>query len=534
LLAFVTLICSASFGQKLTYGIGFDYGRLFNQTGFNAIPSIARPPLPLTGQAPLLNYLISGNLNYYLTDWLKFGIRIDWSEPVFKYRDLETTLIGREGNPEEAIIEHTLQAKLSQLGGEPILGFVLPEVLSVNFGFKFAYNYNTNLTQTQKIIQPSDYIITKPVGNYSGNIPNASKVLYLPSVRLESETSILKMKNLMLKPEIQFQIVLNNLVSGITWKYSNLSAGISISYVPEKRVLMPVDSVLFIKKEEKTVLAKPEEPAKIIQLSSNPDTAKNTSIPDSNPTVQNSPKAKPMLLGELSTMFFIDGKIESKEFSITYQKTTTQWILPVFSEKEGTPKFTGKIIKKTDTISHTVIPDLKFYPKVTAEAGLKKWEIVLYSDSEVISRLDGELDIPQNILWGTGKYFSHTDLTGKIINFKFNLEDYENNKVTASTGLINFTKSAKPGFISNRKMQVIIIPSDVAKFKIFTNFLIKNPNKKSVKIYYSRINQAIIRNTALENELHKYGEIEEKNLKELFPALKFQLPPYNYFVIIIE
>ncbi len=536
LLFFVTLICSANSGQNLFFGIGFEYGKLFNQINFNALPGIPRPNIPLTGESQFWNYRINANMVYRVGSFIQTGLRFDYANtPTYSYRDLESTLIGRDGIPEKAIIENTMNLKFDEIGGEPFVGFFINDILSLNFGLRFGYIYNSEFTQNQKVIQPADYGFNSPIGKYSGKIPQAVKMLYQTSVRLESESSILQLRNFKFKPEIQFLYSLNNMITGLNFKYYNITGGISISYINSPQPPIIRDTVIVRDTIEVLSGASSEKHTSLKSTISKSELIGRreiTTLTQSHETII--PKTKPMLIGEVSAVFMFADKPETKRFNLEFEKTVIKFVYPAFSSQKGKIVFGKKLEIKTDSTATLLIPTVNFYPKVTAESGLKEWTLSISENYKELKRISGTLDIPSKIEWEPTNHFKNEEIIGKNFHYKLELEDFDSNKVTAATGSIDFNETGKNDILNTKIIQFVVIPADSKNFKQFIDHIEKASSGKKVKPYRVFTDSEFHPNAKLESELSKYGLIGTKSFKGIFNGIFSEFPVYNYYVIAVE
>lgn len=129
--------------------------------------------------------------------------------------------------------EHTIEAKLSSIGLQPMLGInILPQfkfLVGVRAGFMIGKTYS----QKEVITNPTDRGVFKENGlrtrnENSGDIPDASGFAVALAANLRYEFPLNANKTLFIAPSVGLLYGLTPVVSGVTWNAHTITLGLSI------------------------------------------------------------------------------------------------------------------------------------------------------------------------------------------------------------------------------------------------------------------------------------------------------------------
>lgn len=146
----------------------------------------------------------------------------------------ETTTVGIGGEATEAIIEHSLDAGLSSLGLEPLLGYRVFGALSFHAGARFAAVLGKRYEQREELIEPNGTFENgmRIRNDLSGDIPEASSIFAALVTGISYTLPMNEQGTLSLRPELLYSIGLTPVVSDRTWSANAARAGLSLVYAP--------------------------------------------------------------------------------------------------------------------------------------------------------------------------------------------------------------------------------------------------------------------------------------------------------------
>ena len=197
-----------------------------------------------------LNYNIHAGYELELAKpWLGMKLRLDLS---VDYAGLSATF--QEQNPfaniitgnsyTKAVSEYKIEPRINVFKLDPGLYFYPFESIPVAFrlGLQAGFLLGKTYTQSETLISPTNAFFengTKLRGVRNGSIPNSASMIFALSGGIRYE--VYKFGNFTINPEFRFNYGLNNLVSGLNWKASEIQAGVSITYnIPKAQLIPPM------------------------------------------------------------------------------------------------------------------------------------------------------------------------------------------------------------------------------------------------------------------------------------------------------
>ncbi len=238
------LTARAEGGDSLRPAFGLSAGASVNidRADFRALPGVPNCCPRFTsgrglGPAVAAFYLLPLNASLLLSlrgAYVDQSVRLTENEPI---------LLSIDGAPVDGLFEHRIDAYISTIGLEPLIGYRLTSAWSLWGGIRGAYVARRSFDQVETLIQPADRGTfldgTRTRNAYSGQIPNASTF----SAALLGGTSYMLPLNAagtwFLAPEIFYQQGLTPVVKDLTWNASALRAGIAVLYMPKKEAPPP-------------------------------------------------------------------------------------------------------------------------------------------------------------------------------------------------------------------------------------------------------------------------------------------------------
>ncbi len=155
----------------------------------------------------------------------------------------EATTVGIGGVPTAAIIEHTIDAGLSSVGLEPLLGYRLSGELRFHAGGRIAAVLSKHYEQLEELIQPDGTFENgmRIRNDLSGDIPNASSYFAALVTGISYTLPMNQQGTLFLRPELLYSFGLTPVVNDLTWSANAFRAGISVVYSPRQEAV-PVEA----------------------------------------------------------------------------------------------------------------------------------------------------------------------------------------------------------------------------------------------------------------------------------------------------
>ncbi len=242
----VALCCMQTLTAQLNraaYGIFGHYVYAMHTADFQALPnkpccspifqdgSGSNAEFGLLWQAPLASqWTLSARLAY-----IGYGGLLSTDE---------ATTFNIDGSAVPGIIRHQIDASLSAIDFEPMIGFRITDRLTLNGGLMLGGVINASYTQTEKIASPSSTAIrtnqlTVPELVGSGDIPNASSLVAALSFGLSFDIPIGHGSRWFITPEAFYSLALTNVEKNDPWKVNMIRAGLALKYSPSDFELPP-------------------------------------------------------------------------------------------------------------------------------------------------------------------------------------------------------------------------------------------------------------------------------------------------------
>lgn len=141
-----------------------------------------------------------------------------------------------------AVFRHTLDASLSSIGLEPLLGWRLGN-LEIMGGLRLGFVTSASFTQREELVEPADY------GAYLGDdriwvetdaeIPDAAAMRLALAGGLRYDLPLNARGTVILAPEIMYYHALTGVASNVTWTAHQLRFGIALGFRPEEPMTPP-------------------------------------------------------------------------------------------------------------------------------------------------------------------------------------------------------------------------------------------------------------------------------------------------------
>ncbi len=159
--------------------------------------------------------------------------------------EIEKTKLVIDGKLSTGEFEHTIDGTFSSFGAEPYLLWNAFGNFFLSFGTKLSFLLTADYKQAETIVKPSDrgtFIDGQGNDTYervrnesSGEIPDASAMLFHLTFAASLEFSLNSSGSLLLVPEIKYSQAINEAALETSWLLNSFEFGLSLKFVlPEK------------------------------------------------------------------------------------------------------------------------------------------------------------------------------------------------------------------------------------------------------------------------------------------------------------
>lgn len=148
----------------------------------------------------------------------------------------------------EAVFTHQMDATISTLGLEPMIGYRPFGAFDIFVGGSVSYVLSAHFTQTETLTEPADY--GEYLGddrtwvNHDADIPGASSIRATAMALVRYVIPLNKRGSTILAPEVSYHLPLTNVADGVDWTYSEFRFGIALGFTSVPDEPRPVDTVV--------------------------------------------------------------------------------------------------------------------------------------------------------------------------------------------------------------------------------------------------------------------------------------------------
>ncbi len=238
-----TLIGQLSFSQseRNSYGI---FGHINLNTHSANFDSLSNCPSCSPGfrDGSGIGFSLGLMSNFILSDNLFLDLRLGYFSRNGLLKRLEEDTVNLNAQAVKGVFEHTLDAKISSIGIEPMIGIRLWEGLSLELGFHAGLILQKDVSHQEKILEPL-------TGTYENNmrtrlvndvqIPDASSFRLSLLGGLSYELPLNNEKTWFLQPEAFYSYALNEVAKNTEWKINTLRLGLALKYSPKPVISEP-------------------------------------------------------------------------------------------------------------------------------------------------------------------------------------------------------------------------------------------------------------------------------------------------------
>ncbi|MCX6153220.1 MAG: hypothetical protein NT007_03560 [Candidatus Kapabacteria bacterium] len=350
-----------------------------------------------------------------------------------------------------ATISHRVSFDFREMTGNLYLICSPFNFFQIQFGPNFGLRRSVSTLYSQQIVAPTGL---KFIGPY--NSSDSSPLTNITNLRLGLNTRLsfpLKLRFIRFSPEIGGYYMFNKVEGSLSNDYqAYIGANVAINIL-EKNIERIILRDTVITRDTNEVMKTNIKESRVLFVERKIlDTSFNTfsrTIIHERYELEN-PKPAAVLNGELKTTFFGSDSIESSSTELELEST----IMHFLSYKKLKKTLLEKD-EKRDTLNKVIIPKIRFYPNVVAEAGIKLWSIDIYYSDKKIKSFSGYGTIPQYIDWQPDNELLKQFTNGLSFQYYFNITDNENQDASAASGRISF-KAKQATFRFNHEYFFVI------------------------------------------------------------------------------
>lgn len=188
---------------------------------------------------------LQGSLMYQvpLSNDLLFGAALSYFDHSALLSSTESTVILVNGNRQDGLFEHTVDATLSSIGIEPSISYRPFGNFFINLGVRGGFVLSKDYAQKEEIVEPATRgTFLDENGNdtrsrirnaNSGELPEATSLLLHGIAGISYELPMNARGTMMLRPSVRYALGLNDVVNGISWKANGIQASLGIVFSPK-------------------------------------------------------------------------------------------------------------------------------------------------------------------------------------------------------------------------------------------------------------------------------------------------------------
>lgn len=189
-----------------------------------------------------IGYSLGFLSNFILSKNLFLDLRLGYFVRNGLLKRLEEDTVNLNAQAVKGVFEHTLDAKISSIGIEPMLGIRLLEGLSFELGFHAGLVIQKDASHQETILEPA-------TGTFENNmrtrlvkdvqIPDATSFRLSLLGGLSYELPLNEEKTLFLQPEAFYSYALNDVAKNTDWRINTIRLGLALKYSPKPDLSKP-------------------------------------------------------------------------------------------------------------------------------------------------------------------------------------------------------------------------------------------------------------------------------------------------------
>lgn len=223
------------------YSVFGDWMLNLHKADFRELDSLLYPSCCPNDYGAQTSYGFSFGAGWQMPFWRKFvgGLNVGFVSLGAELSKEEDYPYSSDGVMKDGISEHIIDAKLSAIVLQPLLGFRITENIQINIQSDLTFLISRTFDQKEVLKNVENYTFEngkKERNVKSGDIPNANTFLFALGTSVSYEVPLNKTGNYLLAPELGFMYGLSDISSSLSWKVSNFRAGLSFRYSPNPTI----------------------------------------------------------------------------------------------------------------------------------------------------------------------------------------------------------------------------------------------------------------------------------------------------------
>lgn len=274
---------SNSDSLRTRFGINFGLGLNSHSANFQKLPGVPSCcPRYESGTGTGLN--LGALIEFPLAEKLLLSARVGYSSLNATLSTKEPLPVIIDGKVTNIFSEHTVEASLSNIGIEPLLGYRLFDGFTIQAGGRLGFTMQKSYDQKETILPEygGTFGDGRRINNdLQGDIPNASSIAASLLFGASYDLPLNSSRTFLIAPEVLYSLALTPVTSDLEWKANSIRIGVSLKYSPKpaEKVIAPPP----VKEEEPERKVEEKKKyaisAEVTAVSVNPDKSE-TAVPN--------------------------------------------------------------------------------------------------------------------------------------------------------------------------------------------------------------------------------------------------------------
>lgn len=221
------------------YSLGINYGFNSYSSSFKSLPSVENCcPDFSEGSGSGLNFNLG--YEYQLNNNIFIGLFVSYLDRSGEYIIQEPTRVTDGNNSIDGLYNHLLNINLNYVDFRPNFSYQLIDNLFISTGLNLSMPISNSFEQKEVLIQPNNkgYFLDT-INNTKSRIRNEKSgevkdldLLIGATIGVGYELPLNKDNTLRIKPEINYNINITNVIKDYNWKINTFAVGASVIYTP--------------------------------------------------------------------------------------------------------------------------------------------------------------------------------------------------------------------------------------------------------------------------------------------------------------
>lgn len=234
--AFGLLVFSSAAAQdRPAYGLFGHYALNNHSANFQNLPDAFSCGANYTSGSGG-GFAVGGLYEMPMADVLKLSLRAGYSSDKAILRSSESQLFGINGESQSGTFEKSLDAQISTIGLEPLVGYRIYQGMTLHAGARLGFLMQKEYEQKEQIVSPGNAVFeenkTRTRNQTSGDLTNTSAMQAALLAGVSYDIPLNAGGTVIASPEVFYSLGLTSFISGLDWSGSALRAGVSLKLSP--------------------------------------------------------------------------------------------------------------------------------------------------------------------------------------------------------------------------------------------------------------------------------------------------------------